>query len=148
MDDQDSLSRTFAALSYPPACLLCITPQARGAQVDIYMIGNSYTDDSGSLGTWDAMVLFAESATRLYGDEFDVQFNVTSTTAGGKRMFEHSNSISASSLANGGYEHIILQEQSQLLAIAYESFPTRNSMQDTISSTLHRDNPSSYGRDQ
>jgi uncharacterized repeat protein (TIGR02543 family) len=122
--ETNSLSRTFVALS---AFLLvsCITPQARGAQVDIYMIGNSYTDDSGSLGTWDAMVLFAESATRLYGDEFDVQFNVTSTTAGGKRMFEHSNSISASSLANGGYEHIILQEQSQLLAIAYESFPTQ-----------------------
>jgi hypothetical protein len=136
--ETNSLSRTFVALS---AFLLvsCITPQARGAQVDIYMIGNSYTDDSGSLGTWDAMVLFAESATRLYGDEFDVQFNVTSTTAGGKRMFEHSNSISASSLANGGYEHIILQEQSQLLAIAYESFPTQlNAGQNFFD--LHREN--------
>ena len=103
--------------------VLIIYPQGRAADVDIYMIGNSYTDDSGSLGTVDDMILFAESATRLFGDRFDVNFNVTSTTFGGRKLYEHWQQVSGGSLA--GKEHIVLQEQSQFLAVAFDSFPTQ-----------------------
>ena len=97
--------------------------KVEAADVDIYMIGNSYTDDSGSLGTVDDMILFAESATRLFGDRFDVNFNVTSTTFGGRKLYEHWQQVPGGNFA--GKEHIVLQEQSQFLAYAFGSFPTQ-----------------------